>query len=79
MNKKTVKITGEYIKLQDLLKYSGLCQSGGQAKFVIQNGQVTVNDSVCLARGKKLKNRDVVGYDGREVEVLQTEISTAKR
>ncbi|MGN1129821.1 MAG: RNA-binding S4 domain-containing protein, partial [Ruminococcus sp.] len=33
MDKKIIKIDTEFIKLQDLLKYSGLCETGGQAKI----------------------------------------------
>lgn len=65
-----IKVEGEYIKLQDLLKYSGLCQTGGHAKMVIQNGEVKVNGEVCLMRGKKLRSGDIAEYDNERVEVI---------
>ena len=70
MDKKVIKVEGEYIKLQDLLKYSGLCQTGGHAKIVIQNGEVKVNDEVCTMRGKKISTGDVAEYNNEQVEVI---------
>ena len=70
MDKKVIKVEGEYIKLQDLLKYSGLCQTGGHAKLVIQNGEVKVNGEVCTMRGIKLRTGDVAEYNGEQAEVI---------
>ena len=66
----TVKIEGEFIKLQDLLKLSGMCMSGGEAKFAVQNGEVRVNGEVCTMRGKKLRNGDEAELGGRSVRVI---------
>ena len=65
----TVKITTEYIKLQDLLKWENLVESGGMAKQEIQAGAVEVNGQVCLLRGKKLRPGDVVRFRGAEYAV----------
>lgn len=65
-----IKIQGEFIKLQDLLKYSGLCMTGGHAKIVIQNGEVELNGEVCTMRGKKVKDGDVVKFDGKEIKAV---------
>lgn len=70
MDKKIIKVEGEYIKLQDLLKYSGLCQTGGHAKVVIQNGEVKVNGEVCEMRGKKMRTGDTAEYNNEQVEVI---------
>ncbi len=70
MRREKIKINGEFIKLQDLLKLSGLCMTGGHAKVVIQNGEVELNGEVCTMRGKKIKNGDVVKFDGKEIEVV---------
>ena len=48
----TISITTEYIKLQDMLKFGNLVSSGGEAKQLILDGQVSVNGEVCLMRGK---------------------------
>lgn len=50
-----IEITTEYIKLQDLLKFAAAVQTGGEAKVVIQEGDVTVNGEVCTMRGRKLR------------------------
>ena len=51
----TITITTEYIKLQDLLKLAAVTATGGEAKLLIQEGQVLVNGEVCSQRGKKLR------------------------
>ena len=61
---KTVVITTEFIKLQDLLKFENLVESGGMAKEIIQNGEVMVNGEVCTMRGKKLREGDKFSFMG---------------
>ena len=65
----TIEITTEYIKLQDLLKLAGLTYTGGEAKVVIQEGDVTVNGEVCTMRGKKIRPGDRVEFEGKTLEV----------
>ena len=69
MKAEKIKIDSEYIRLQDLLKLSGLCSTGGMAKMVIQNGEVLVNGEVCTMRGKKLYAGDTVTLDGESWKV----------
>lgn len=57
-----IEITTEYIKLQDLLKLAAAVQTGGEAKLLIQEGEVTVNGEVCTMRGKKIRPGDDVGF-----------------
>ena len=64
-----VTITTEYIKLDSLLKLSGLCYTGGEAKEVVQAGQVLVNGEICTQRGKKLRDGDSATYAGKTVKV----------
>ncbi len=64
-----VKITTEFIKLDALLKFASLVGSGGEAKALIQDGQVFVNGEVCTMRGKKIRPGDTVSLDGQEVTV----------
>ena len=66
---KTITITTEYIKLQDLLKFANLVATGGEAKERIQAGEVTVNGEVCTMRGKKIRPGDVVLFAGQELTV----------
>ncbi len=70
MLENTVKITTEFIKLDALLKFASMVGSGGEAKMLIQDGQVTVNGEVCTMRGKKIRVGDKVAIIGEsEVEV----------
>ena len=64
-----IEITTEYIKLQDLLKLAAAVQTGGEAKIVIQEGEVTVNGDVCTMRGKKLRPGDDVCFRGQHYTV----------
>ena len=59
----------ETIRLDQFLKVQRLCATGGQAKAVIQRGLVEVNGAVELRRGRKLRQGDVVSYDGYTVPV----------
>lgn len=61
-----ITIETEYIKLDSLLKFAAVVGTGGEAKYVISEGMVTVNGEVCTMRGKKLRPGDVVTFDGRE-------------
>lgn len=66
-----ILIHTEFIKLDSLLKLAGLVETGGEAKLLIQNGQVEVNGEVCTMRGKKLRGGDSVTLDGRTVAIGQ--------
>ena len=72
MKKQVIFIDTEFIKLQDLLKFAGLVETGGQAKILIQDGYVTVNGEICTMRGKKIRNGDIVTLDDDTLEVRQS-------
>ncbi len=59
--KEIIKINTEFIKLSDsLLKFSGLAESGSFAKMMIEENNIRVNGERCTARGKKIRNGDIV-------------------
>lgn len=62
-----IKLRDEYIKLGQALKAANLVDSGMMAKFVIQDGLVTVNGEVETRRGKKLIDGDVVSFQGETI------------
>ena len=64
-----LKLKDEYIKLGQALKAAGLCDSGVDAKFAIQEGNVKVNGEVELRRGKKLYDGDMVEYRGQIIQI----------
>ncbi len=53
------------IKLDQFLKFQNLVGSGGEAKAIIQEGMVMVNDEVEIRRGRKLAAGDRVTIDGQ--------------
>lgn len=61
------------IKLDSFLKFCGEVLSGGQAKVLVQSGEVAVNGEVCLMRGRKLRGGDVVEVRGNRYEVAVEE------
>ena len=64
-----ITIETEYIKLDQLLKFSGICAIGSEAKELIAEGKVKVNGEVCTMRGKKIRSGDVVEACGETVSV----------
>ena len=71
MESHPIKIQTEFIKLQDLLKFAGAVETGGDAKRSIQESRVSVNGEVCTMRGKKLRPGDRACIDG-ETELVVT-------
>ena len=66
MQEEIIHITTEFIKLEGLLKFAGVVETGGEAKECIQGGEVKVNGEVCTMRGKKLRPGDTVTFRGEE-------------
>lgn len=64
-----IVIATEFIKLQDLLKFSNLVETGGEAKERVQAGEVQVNGEPCLQRGKKIRPGDEVLFAGERLTV----------
>lgn len=64
-----VPIRDETIRLGQFLKLAGLIDSGADAKAVIADGLVIVNEAVELRRGRQLRSGDVVEFDGRQARV----------
>ena len=65
-------IRGETIRLGQALKLSGLAESGGEARALIEDGAVTVNAEVETRRGRQLRHGDVVAIGD---DVLRVEAS----
>ena len=64
-----IKLRDEYIKLGQALKAANLVEDGVEAKLVIQDGVVNVNNEVDIRRGRKLYDGDVVSFDGQELRI----------
>ena len=65
----TCSISTEYIELAQLLKFMNLCETGGEAKYAIQNGEVLQNGEVETRRSRKIRPGDVVAYAGVTIHV----------
>ena len=66
-----IRETDEFIKLGQALKKAGLVETGVDAKFFIQDGQVTLNGEVEVQRGKKLYNGDIVSFNGETIQIVK--------
>ena len=66
---KEITITTEFIKLQDLLKFAALAETGGEAKLMVQEGMVSVNGEICTQRGKKIRPGDEVVLNDQHLTV----------
>lgn len=63
---KTVKITTEFIKLDQLLKFANIASTGGHAKFLIKNECIKLNGELETRRGKKIYPGDQLLIDVSE-------------
>ena len=64
-----MKIKTEFIRLDALLKLAGITDTGGQAKWIIQDGMVSVNGEVCTMRGKKIRSGDTITVSEKTITV----------
>ena len=69
MKTQLVTITTEFIRMDALLKLAGLVMTGGEAKALIQGGEVLFCGEVCQMRGKKVREGDTVTLGDTTVTV----------
>ena len=65
-----LKENEEFIRLGDLLKASGLVQTGGEAKSSIAAGEVCIDNAVRTERGAKIRPGQKVTFRGKTIEVV---------
>jgi ribosome-associated protein len=68
--KQEFKIEGEYIELIQLLKASGIAETGGHAKFIVEDGDVIRNGEVELRKRAKLVPGDVIEIDDLIIKLI---------
>jgi ribosome-associated protein len=66
---RVVKITIQPVELYKILKFEGLTATGGEAKLVIGDGQVTVNGEIETRRRKKIVDGDTIEYGSEKLQV----------
>ena len=71
MKTEIIHIDNEFIRLDALLKFGGIAETGGQAKLLVQSGQIQVNGEVCTQRGKKMRAGDTAQNEDEMLEVCQ--------
>ena len=67
-----IKIHTDFIKLDSLLKFAGVVETGGIAKEIIAEERIKVGGEVCAMRGKKMRPGDKVQIDEIDTEILVT-------
>ena len=66
---RTVDITKEPVELYKILKFEGLVASGGEAKLVIGDGQVSVNGEIETRKRKKIVDGDTIVFGNETLKV----------
>ena len=64
-----VEINKEPLELYKILKFEGLTTTGGEAKLLIGDGQVTVNSEIETRRRRKMMSGDVIGFRGEQFQL----------
>lgn len=72
--KEQITINTPFIKLDSLLKFAGAAETGAVAKQYVIEGKVKVNGEVCTARGKKIKNGDIVSFKNYDYEIVSENV-----
>ncbi len=70
MKTEKIEIATEYIRLDQLLKFTGIADTGGQAKEIVASGVCVIDGEPCLLRGKKLRPGDAVSIEDVRIEVV---------
>lgn len=68
-----ILITTPFIKLDQLVKFAGLAETGAKAKILIDLGEFNVNGELCIKRGKKIKPGDVIEFKNKKYKVVLDE------
>lgn len=69
---RNVEITKEPVELYKILKFEGMVASGGEAKLVIEQGLVNVNDMVETRKRKKIVSGDVIEFNNEKIHIQRT-------
>lgn len=70
-----IKILTPSIKLDQLVKFAGLSETGAKAKILIDLGEFNVNGECCIKRGKKIKPGDIIEFKNKKYKVVYDEES----
>ena len=68
-----IKITTPFIKLDQLVKFARLAETGAKAKILIELGEFNINGELCTKRGKKIKPGDVIDFKNKKYKIVLDE------
>lgn len=68
---KEITINSEFIKLDQFLKWAEVSSTGGESKSLIIDGKIKVNNTVEFARGKKLREGDIIEVLGEKYKIVR--------
>ncbi len=68
-----IKIVTPFIKLDQLIKFAGLAETGAKAKILVELGEFNVNGELCTKRGKKIKPGDTIEFKGKKYKIVLDE------
>ncbi len=77
MKMEEIKILTPSIKLDQLVKFAGLAETGAKAKILIDLGEFNVNGECCIKRGKKIKPGDIIEFKNKKYKVVFDEEAAA--
>lgn len=77
MEERALPIQTPFIKLDAALKFSGVAETGGHAKLLVEEGRIRVNGEPCGIRGKKLRPGDTFEYKNQRFTVTDENADTA--
>lgn len=73
-----IKIVTPFIKLDQLIKFAGLAETGAKAKILVELGEFNVNGELCTKRGKKIKPGDTIEFKGKKYKIVLDENAAAE-
>jgi len=70
---RSIPISGEFIRLDSLLKYASVASTGGEAKMLVKVGEALIGGEPCMQRGRKVRPGDVVRCCGQTLLVRRAQ------
>lgn len=70
MKTEQFELKSDYIELIKLLKFMGLCETGGQAKIAVENELVKVDNEIETRKRRKLRVGSVVTFNDTKIEII---------
>ncbi|HLU84244.1 MAG TPA: RNA-binding S4 domain-containing protein [Vicingaceae bacterium] len=66
----TFELKGDYIELIKLLKFTGVCDTGGEAKQCVEDGLVKLHQNIETQKRKKIRKGDLIYFQNVEIKII---------